>query len=164
MEQQIVDFAPSNMNGETTDLDNRETQMPDTNKPGHNAVSETIDAATRLTTAFAAATDPSQEIDDVIAHAAGDGYKFRNQLISETPGLSFEQRMKASFDNDLFLRDQENFEIEKRNTVRESKTKNKGNLALKVGGSVFLGGAGVGVGAWGISVLVKTIRGDDDDD
>lgn len=104
MEQRVVDFAPSNMNGETTDLENRETQE-----------------------------------------------------------LSDPQRLRASYDNDLFLRDQESFEIEKRNTVRESKAKIVGTVALKVGGALLLGGGGIALGSHGVSVLVKTIRGDDDD-
>ena len=164
MEQQIIDFKHSDMNAETADLENRDIQIPDSNELGRNAVSETLNAVTRLTTGIATATDPSREIDDSIAHAAGEGYRFRNRLISESQEFSDMQRLRASYDNDLFLRDQESFEIEKRNTVRESKGKTLGRVALEVGGAVFLFGGGIYLGSQGASGLIKTIRGDDDDD
>ena len=164
MEQQIIDFKHSEMNAETADLENREIQIPESNELGHNAASETLNAVTRLTTGIVTATDPSREIDDSIAHAAGEGYRFRNRLISESQEFSDMQRLRASYDNDLFLRDQVSFEIEKRNTVRESKAKAVGSVVLKVGGGILLGGVGVAAGAWGFSVITDTIRGDDDDD
>ena len=148
MEQQIIDFKHSDMNAETADLENRDIQIPDSNELGRNAVSETLNAVTRLTTGIATATDPSREIDDAIAHAAGEGYRYRNRLISESPEFSDMQRLRASYDNDLFLRDQESFEIEKRNTVRESKGKTLGRVALEVGGAVFLFGSGIYLGKY----------------